>query len=245
MISNYLRRGVAAGALGGAAMALVLIALGERSIAAAVALENASGLSGDAPFTRAQQVLGGAVGLTLAGVAAGAIFGVVFAATRHRLAGDDRRRSLTLAAAGFCAVSLVPFLKYPPNPPAVGDPSTVGRRTALYLGLIAASLIVTWAAWRLHRTLALMAPERRTTLVATAFVVAIGLAFIALPGPPDVVHLPADLVWRFRIASLAGAASFWAVLGLAHAWMAGTAGTRGSTSRPPFEELATQGKGYR
>lgn len=226
MISTHLRRGVTAGAAAGLAMAVVLVTLGERPIGAAVALEESSGAARDALFTRAQQVVGGMVGLVLAGLATGAIFGVVFAATRHRLAGDDWRRSLTLAGAGFTALSLVPFLKYPPNPPAVGDPATVGRRTALYLGLVAWSLIVTWGAWRLHRTLAVTATaaHRRVPLVGAAFAVAVGVAFVAFPGPPDRVGVPADLVWRFRLTSLAGAACFWAVLGTAHGWLSSNRG---------------------
>lgn len=221
MISTYLRRGVTAGAMAGAAMAVVMVALGERSIAAAIALEQANGGGGDAPFTRPQQVLGGVVGLVIAGVATGAIFGVAFAAVRHRLAGDDWRRSLTLAGAGFGALSLVPFLKYPPNPPAVGDPATVGTRTALYLGLVASSALLTWGAWRLHRTLAGagLEPHRRTPLVVAAFVIAVGLVFAALPASPDAAAFPADLLWRFRMASLAGAAAFWAVLGLSYGWL--------------------------
>ena len=39
---------------------------------------------------------------------------------------------MVLAVVGFAAVSLLPAVKIPSNPPAVGDPETVGRRTMLY-----------------------------------------------------------------------------------------------------------------
>ena len=34
------------------------------------------------------------------------------------------------------AVTVAPWLKYPPNPPAVGDPDTVGERERLYVLMI-------------------------------------------------------------------------------------------------------------
>ena len=36
----------------------------------------------------------------------------------------------------------------------------------------------------------------------------------------DKIGAPATLVWRFRLASLGGAASYWAVLGLVFGWLA-------------------------
>ena len=44
-----------------------------------------------------------------------------------------RARRILLAAAAFVVVFLVPFVKYPANPPAVGDPDTITKRTAAYL----------------------------------------------------------------------------------------------------------------
>jgi Probable cobalt transporter subunit (CbtA) len=45
-----------------------------------------------------------------------------------------------LGVFGFVAAYLTPFIKYPPNPPSVGDPETIGRRTALYLVLVLLSI---------------------------------------------------------------------------------------------------------
>ena len=36
----------------------------------------------------------------------------------------------------------IPFLKYPANPPSIGNSDTIGRRTTLYLILIALSLLI-------------------------------------------------------------------------------------------------------
>ena len=238
---RYLRRGALAGAAGGVLTALVLLLLGERSMSAAIALESAQDNgTADAPlFGRPEQLAGGVVAVLLSGLFMGLCFGVVFAAVRHRVGGDDWRRSLALAATGFGTLFLVPFLKYPPNPPAVGDPDTNGRRTALYLAAVAWSVVSTWGAWRLHRWLALRgAPAHlRQTGVVAAVVVLVGLGLALLPGTPDPVDAPATLIWRFRLASLAGAAAFWGGLGLAFGWLAlleaaGPRATAGGTSSP-------------
>ena len=223
-MKHYLRRGAIAGAAGGLASALVLLVVGERSISRAIALEQAR--AGDAPahemFSRHVQLAGGALGTLIAGAAFGLIFAVVFASVRHRLAGrDDWRRATTLAAVAFLAVYVVPWLKYPANPPAVGDPDTIDQRTALYVVMVAWSIVAVWGAWRLHRYLRARGREdhlRVPAAVATwAAVVAAGLAL--LPGNPDAITAPAQLVWRFRLASLAGAASFWAVCGTTFGWL--------------------------
>src|SRR5205823_451042 len=123
-MKDHLRRGALAGLAGGLASAVVLLALGERSIAKAVALERAANAAGahHEQFSRGVQRAGGATGTVIAGVSIGVVLAIVFAAVRHRLAGpDDWRRATRLAAIGFVTVYLVPWLKYPANPPAVGD----------------------------------------------------------------------------------------------------------------------------
>ncbi len=45
----------------------------------------------------------------------------------------------------------------------------------------------------------------------------VGLAvvgLVALPSNTDPVDLPATLVWQFRLATVAGAATYWSVMGL-------------------------------
>ena len=116
---------------------------------------------------------------------------------------------------------LVPWLKYPANPPAVGNPDTIGERTALYLLLLAWSLVATWATWRVHRWLVANgeAEHRRVPMTVAAYVGLVGLGLALLPGNPDAITIPAQLVWRFRLASLAGAAAFWSVCGTVLGWL--------------------------
>jgi predicted cobalt transporter CbtA len=214
-----LKQGVLAGMAAGGALALVLRLIGEGPIGRAVGLE---GGGGDEMFSRGTQQLGGMAAAVLYGVALGAAFTVAYAAVRHRLrAADDWRAAVGLAVAGFVAVFLLPFLKYPANPPAVGDPDTIGRRTVLYLLAVGWSLVATWAGWRAWRALVGRGLGVHQAVPATVAVwvalAAIGL--VALPGNPDPVTAPATLIWQFRLATLAGAATLWSVLGMTFGWL--------------------------
>jgi predicted cobalt transporter CbtA len=216
---RLLKQGVLAGVAGGAALAVVLRLIGEGPIGRAVALE---GRGGDEMFSRGTQQVGGMVAAVLYGAALGAVFTVAYAAVRHRLrATDDWRAAVALAAAGFAGVFLLPFLKYPANPPAVGDPDTIGKRTALYLLAVAWSLVATWGGWRAWRALMARGVPVPKAVPAT-LAVWVGLAVIglvALPSSPDPVDAPATLIWQFRLASVAGAATFWSVMGLVFGWL--------------------------
>ena len=220
---GYLGRGVVAGLAGGAAMAAFLLAVGEQSIREALAIEAAreTGEPGVEMFSRDTQLLGGAIAAVLYGVLAGAVFGVVFAAVRHRSRlRDDFSRSLGLAAVAFATLVLVPFLKYPANPPAVGDPATVGPRTVAYLTLLAASIVISVAAWRAARWLRAEGFEDhlRLPLVAVGYAALVAAAYVVWPANPDTIDVPATLIWRFRLASLGGAAALWSVLAVVFGW---------------------------
>jgi len=216
---RLLKQGVLAGTAGGAALAVVLRVIGEGPIGRAVALE---GGGGDELFSRGTQQLGGMVAAVVYGAALGAVFTVAYAAVRHRLrATDDWRAAVAVAAAGFTAIFLLPFLKYPANPPAVGDPDTIGRRTALYLVAVAWSLVATWGGWRAWRAfVARGMPVHRAVPATLAVWVGLAVAgLVALPANPDPVDAPATLIWQFRLATLAGAATFWSVVGLVFGWL--------------------------
>jgi predicted cobalt transporter CbtA len=217
---RLLKLGALAGLVGGVVLALFLRLVGETAIGDAVALENARDRAHNVVhhdmFSRATQQVGGMLGAAVFGVCAGAVLAVVFALVRHRLAArDDWRRAVTVGLTAFAVVALAPGLKYPANPPSVGDPATITERTLLYLVMIGWSVVAAWAAWRL--SLAWRARNRpdhvRLPAVAGLYLALIGLGYALLPGPPDKVDAPATLIWRFRVESLAGQALFWAVTG--------------------------------
>ena len=216
MMGSFMRRGVIAGLAGGAASALFLLLVGERVIGDAIHLEEARGGGGNQMFTRGTQVFGGALGVVLVSIALGVIFATTFAAMRHRLPGrNDWQRSIVWAATAFVVVYLVPFLKYPPNPPSVGDPNTIDERTMIYFAMLAWSIGAAFLALRLGRWMRDRRygdPARQST-VAVAWIVLVAVGYMVLPGSPDAVRAPATLIWRFRLASAGGALVLWAVTG--------------------------------
>jgi hypothetical protein len=79
---------------------------------------------------------------TILGMSLGALFGIVIVYSRSLLlphSNRNLRKTLILAGIMWFVWFLVPALKYPANPPAVGDPETIYYRESLYIGLLAIS----------------------------------------------------------------------------------------------------------
>jgi predicted cobalt transporter CbtA len=152
----------------------------------------------------------------LGGAAYGVIFGIAFLALRRR-PGDAFGRALLAGALVAGAFTVMPFVKYPPNPPAVGDPATISERQWKYLALIFLSLVVLSAAAKLSGRLRKRQwlDDERLIAVGLAVIVPLGLICALLPPFSDPIEAPANLVWRFRISSLGGNLLLWAVLTLA------------------------------
>ena len=156
-------------------------------------------------------------GVAVFGTALGGLFAIAFALAYGRM-GDfsPRVTSALLAAAGFVSVYLVPFFKYPPNPPSVGLPDTIGMRTGLYFSMILISLAAMILAGLLRGKLDRPLGSWNAGLIAAVFyVAAIAGVMFALPVVNEVPEgFPADLLWKFRIVSVGAQSIIWAVLGV-------------------------------
>ncbi|HVW32674.1 MAG TPA: CbtA family protein [Acidimicrobiia bacterium] len=164
-----------------------------------------------------QSTAGLATGVFAIAIAFGGLFALAFAAAYGRMgSAGPRTTSLVVALLGFTAIYLVPFFKYPANPPSVGQPDTIGRRTALYFVLMLISLAVTTGAVVLRRRLlARHGAWNATLLAAGAFIVVVGLTWQLLPGINEVPEeFPAVTLWRFRVASLGAQLLVWTTIGL-------------------------------
>ena len=120
---------------------------------------------------------------------------------------------------------VVTLLKYPANPPGVGEPDTVGYRQALYLGFIGLSVVGTAMALGLFRLLHRPAegsvPGRgRWLWVIAGYAIYTAAIYAVLPANPDPVEMPADLVWTFRLIAFAGLVVFWISLAGLFGWFA-------------------------
>src|SRR5919112_2461956 len=79
---------------------------------------------------------------TILGLSIGSLYGIVFAYTRGSISGtNNKKKALIVASIRWFVLFLMPALKYPPNPPAVGNPETIYYRQRLYVAILAISVI--------------------------------------------------------------------------------------------------------
>jgi predicted cobalt transporter CbtA len=219
LIGVYLRQGLLAGLVAGLLSGLFGFIFGEPALERAVELE--SHAQGDEhsraeeTFSREEQKAGLFLATALYGTAIGGAFGLVSAYMEGRAAPRSRwRRSLTLAGTLFAGAVLLPFLKYPPNPPGVGaDPTTLTARTTAYLAMVVLALLAVLFTWRLARELEGLAAPTRHLLVGAVLLFFWALLLILLPNFGGVGEAPADLVWSFRLSALGTQAVLWAGIG--------------------------------
>lgn len=210
-------RGALSGAAAGLLAATVAYFWLEPSLRAAIALE---GGDGGLVSRGVQERLGAPAGFVLTGLALGLVLAAVDRGVRA--GGSPWMRSLALTGALFLALVAVPQLRYPANPPGVGDPDTIGERTGGYLlalgiGVAVVGLVATTLR-RLHEADELDAG--RQVLVVIVGLALVALAWALLPGSSDPGEVPADLVWDFRIRSLGVSALMWAALGATYGALA-------------------------
>ena len=165
-----------------------------------------------------QAGLGLFVAVMVYSAAFGGLFGLAFAFAQGRMPGELSPQALAalLALIGFVAIYLVPNLKYPANPPSVGNPDTIGTRTALYFGMIGISLIAIVGAVNFRRMLtARYGAWNATLMVAGYYLIVMVVAALLLPTVNEVPdEFPAVVLWKFRVASLGAQVILWATLGL-------------------------------
>ncbi len=223
MMRALLVRGMLVGLLAGLLGFGVAWMVGEPQVARAIAAEgHQHAMAGAAPeselVSRAvQSTIGLLTGVVAYSVALGGIFALVFAYAHGRLGRFGPRATAALLAAGaFTVLILAPQLKYPANPPSIGGPDTIGFRTGLYFGMLALSAAAAVAAFSTGRSLVGRLGTWNAALAGgAAYVVAIGIVMLVLPAVNELPHdFSAELVWRFRLASMAIQLVVWTVLGL-------------------------------
>ncbi|WP_327679089.1 CbtA family protein [Streptomyces sp. NBC_00467] len=225
-VRALLVRGMLAGLVAGAVAMAVAYFLGEGPVDSAIAFEESHSHEhgGEELVTRAMQSTAGlATGVLVFGVAVGGIAALAYCVALGRIGRFGPRATAALLALGaLLSVYVVPYLKYPPNPPAVGDPDTIGQRTSLYFLMVLLSVLLSVAAVILGKRLAPRLGNWNATIAAGgAFVVAVGLAYAFLPSFNEVPKgFPATVVWEFRLATLAIQSTLWTVFGLVFGFLA-------------------------
>jgi len=206
-----------AGCFAGTLHGLANLAIVEPYLDEAIGIENQnlfeSGEEEDTPQFQAEyesyriwqkggQILAGAI----LGTSMGALFGIVFAFSKNVLPGEHHvKKALVLSGIMYVTIYLIPFLKYPANPPTVGDADTVVFRSILYLSFIAISGLGAVGFYQLFKRL----QKRKRIFAIIGYAAFISAVFFLMPENPDEVTAPMELVNGFRIMSVVAVSIFW------------------------------------
>ena len=157
---------------------------------------------------------------TIYGISLSALFGVIFAYSRNSIllpGSNNKKKALVLSGIMFFVLFLIPTLKYPANPPGVGNPQTIYYREILYVGFIATSGFTALALAFIHRVFGNNNPwssKKKLILLPVIYAIVLLTAYVSFPPNPDKVTMPADLISNFRIAGAFTIGLFWWLLGI-------------------------------
>ena len=223
MVRALLIRGMLAGALAGLLACGFAWIFGEPQVDVAIGFEQHTHAAAGEAFqseivSRAVQSTAGLlIGILVYGCAVGGIFSLVFAYAYGRIGSPHpRATAAALAAAGFLTLILVPQIKYPANPPPIGEPESIAARTALYFTMIALSVIAAVAATSSACQLIRRLGGWNSAMAGgAAYLAVVTVSMLILPSANEVpADFSATTLWNFRIASLGTEAVLWIALGL-------------------------------
>ena len=197
----------------------------------AISLEEAaaasSGESRSAGFyaslgSLAAQRIGLVVGLAVLGVIYGAVFTVLFRLVRQAVPGWNIWTWAVIGGAlGFWSISLFTQIKYPLNPPGVGEEaSLLGRQGFQFLFILLSVAVVAVAGIAVRHVHQLGWEGSQRFLgyagIAFGYVISALIIFVAIPGNPDPIPhwIPQSLVIMFRTFSIIGHLLLWMIMAL-------------------------------
>ena len=210
------------GAIAGTLLGLINQVLVEPFIDKAIGIETQRDIAKGEAINSAQQSQyrawqkgGEIIAASIYGTAIAALFGIVFAYARSMLPGSNsKNKALFLSAIMFFVLFLVPVLKYPANPPAVGNPVTIYYREILYIEFIAVSGFSTLVLALWYKKIENNQTRRIVLTPVVVYAILMIGAYLIFPPNPDKITIPVDLITNFRIASAFSIGVFWGLLGI-------------------------------
>ena len=210
---------LSSGVIAGIILAFLNLGIVEPTIDKAIALEVQKQVSSGENVNMSElidyrywQKAGAFAGGAIYGAGLASLFGVVFVFARSKLPGkNNKQKAILLAGIMWLVLFLMVALKYPANPPAVGDPETIYYRETLYVGYIlisglaALGMAVIWIRTRMNSK-KIIIPLMYTAIMVTAYVV--------MPSNPDKIEISMDLIQTFRILTAITIGVFWGALGI-------------------------------
>lgn len=236
---DFLARGLLAGLIAGLLAFAVAYTVGEPQVDAAIAVEKAAAAheaehlenppadghthgdsadeGGGTEVSRANQSTWGlATGTLAVAITLGGVVGLASAFAVGRIGRLRPSQTTALVALiGFIAVGLVPFLKYPSTPPAVGNENTIASRTLEFFSMQGISVLAAIGAVLLARRLLERFGTYRSVLAAAgSYLFVVVVTALLLPTVNEIGSFPGDTLWYFRLASLLTIATMWAAIGV-------------------------------
>lgn len=234
---NFLIRGLLAGFIASLLSFGVAYFVGEPHVDAAIAVEEANAATTSSDTVVAddghshshaaddegtevsrdnQSTWGLATGILTVGTALGGVIGLASAFAVGRIGRLRPAQTTALVAlVGYVSYSLVPFLKYPATPPAVGDGETIGDRTLYFFIVQGISILAAIAAVLIARRLLGRVSSYRAVLIAGGgYLAVVVVTALAMPTVNELGAFPADILWYFRLSSLLTNATLWAGIGI-------------------------------
>lgn len=223
---SFLAIVISAGILAGLVHGMLNIVVVEPYLDNAIGIENqrlfVEGQVKDTPqfwkqFSdyRTWQKQGSIVAGAMLGVSTGALFGLVFAYSKKSLPGNsDIKKALILAGIMWAVLFFIPFLKYPANPPTVGEPDTITFRATTYALFVALSGFGAIGFSRLYKKM-----KNKKFLAFVGYAGFMGVIFVVMPPNPDPINTSMDLVNGFRIISASTMIVYWIANGIILGWM--------------------------
>ena len=210
---------LSSGVIAGIILAFLNLGIVEPTIDKAIALEVQKQVSSGENVNMSElidyrywQKAGAFAGGAIYGAGLASLFGVVFVFARSKLPGkNNKQKAILLAGIMWLVLFLMVALKYPANPPAVGDPETIYYRETLYVGYIMISglavlgMAVIWIRTRMNSK-KIIIPLMYAAIMVTAYVV--------MPSNPDKIEISMDLIQTFRILTAITIGVFWGILGI-------------------------------
>ena len=210
---------LASGVIAGIILAFLNLGIVEPTIDKAIALEVQKQVSSGENVNMSELIdyrywqKGGAIaGGAIYGAGLAALFGVIFVFARNKLPGkNNKQKAIFLAGIMWFVLFLMVALKYPANPPAVGDPETIYYRETLYVGYIlisgfaALGMGVIWIMTRLNS---------KKIIVPLMYSAIMVMAYVIMPFNPDKIEISLELIQTFRILTAITIGLFWGILGI-------------------------------
>jgi predicted cobalt transporter CbtA len=218
-ILPFLAITILSGAIAGTILGIINLGLVEPYIDQAIGLEIQNSISSGENVDLAEvadyrlwQKGGEIIAGSVYGISLGALFGIIFAYARNALPGDNnKKKALFLAGILWFVLYFVVALKYPGNPPAVGDPETIYYREALYVAFITISGFTALGLALLWNRVKINSKKIVFPLVYAGIMIA---AYMTMPANPDSIGISTELVQSFRVWTAITVGFFWGLLGI-------------------------------